>query len=52
MSHHATEQGVLFSDLSKKAVVARFDQRRSSSDGAPFADDWRRIAVSVGTVKT
>ena len=33
MPHHTTEQGVLFANVSKKAVVARFDQRRSSSDG-------------------
>ena len=102
MSHHTTEQGVLFSDLSKKGVVARFQFRALMTaaacvlmqelrlrargtgcaraqigtlrlrllklgawvessvrrvvlhlpDGAPFADDWRRIAVSVGAVKT
>lgn len=33
MSHRASEQGGLFAGLSKQAVVARFDQRRSSSDG-------------------
>ena len=33
MSHRASKQGVLFANLPKQAVVARFDQRRSSSDG-------------------
>ena len=50
MSHHTTEQGVLFADLSKKAVVARFDQRRSSSDGGAIllkACD-ERLGLSAG----
>jgi hypothetical protein len=33
MSKHITQQGVLFRDLSKKAIVARFDQEQASSDG-------------------
>jgi hypothetical protein len=33
MSHHITKQSVLFKDLSKKAVIAKFDQDYSSSDG-------------------
>ena len=33
MSHHATKQGVLFKNLSKKTVVAKFDQDHASSDG-------------------
>jgi len=33
MSKHITQQGVLFRGLSKKAVVARFDQEQASSDG-------------------
>lgn len=33
MKNRTTRQGVLFSGLSKKAVVVRFDQEHSSSDG-------------------
>ena len=33
MSNHITKQGVLFKGLSKKALVARFDQEQASSDG-------------------
>lgn len=33
MSEHSSKQGVLFKGLSKKAVVARFDQAHASSDG-------------------
>jgi len=33
MSDATTKQGVLFKDLGKKAVVARFDQQHASSDG-------------------
>ena len=33
MSNHITKQTVLFKGLSKKAVVARFDQEQASSDG-------------------
>ena len=33
MSKHITQQGVLFRGLSKKAVVACFDQEQASSDG-------------------
>ncbi len=33
MSHHTTKQSVLFEDLSKKAVIVRFDQDHASSDG-------------------
>lgn len=33
MSDATTKQGVLFKDLAKKAVVARFDQDHASSDG-------------------
>ena len=61
MSHLTTEQGVLFAGLSKKAVVARFDQRRSGSDGGAIllkgCDE--RLAVQVarrvacaGTLRT
>ncbi len=33
MSHNTTKQGVLFKNLSKKTVVAKFDQDHASSDG-------------------
>lgn len=33
MSNHITKQTVLFKGLSKKAIVARFDQEQASSDG-------------------
>ncbi len=33
MSHDTTKQSVLFEDLSKKAVIVRFDQDHASSDG-------------------
>ena len=33
MSHHAAKQGVLIEGLSKKAVIARFDQDHASFDG-------------------
>ena len=33
MDNHITKQGVLFKGLSKKTVVARFDQQHASSDG-------------------
>ena len=33
MSHNTTKQSVLFRNLSKKAVVAKFDQDHASSDG-------------------
>jgi len=33
MSNHITKQCVLFKGLTKKAVVARFDQEQASSDG-------------------
>ena len=33
MSHDTTKQSVLFENLSKKAVVAKFDQDHASSDG-------------------
>ena len=33
MDNHITKQGVLFKGLSKKAVLARFDQQHASSDG-------------------
>ena len=33
MSNHITKQCVLFKELTKKAVVARFDQEQASSDG-------------------
>ena len=33
MGDATTKQGVLFKDLGKKAVVARFDQEHASSDG-------------------
>ncbi len=33
MSNHITKQGVLFKGLTKKALVARFDQELASSDG-------------------
>ena len=33
LSNHITKQGVLFKGLSKKALVARFDQEQASSDG-------------------
>ena len=33
MSNHTTKQGVLFKGLSKKTLVAKFDQQHSSSDG-------------------
>ena len=33
MSHHTSKQSVLFKDLSKKAVIVKFDQDHASSDG-------------------
>ncbi len=33
MSNHITKQSVLFKGLTKKALVARFDQEQASSDG-------------------
>ena len=33
MSNDTTRQGVLFKSLSKKNVIAEFDQRHASSDG-------------------
>ena len=33
MGKDSTRQGVLFKGLSKKALVARFDQQHASSDG-------------------
>ncbi len=33
MNNHITKQGALFKGLSKKTVVARFDQEHASSDG-------------------
>ena len=33
MNHHITKQCVLFKGLTKKALVARFDQEQASSDG-------------------
>lgn len=33
MTNHITKQGVLFKGLSKKTVIARFDQEHASSDG-------------------
>ena len=33
MSHDTSKQSVLFGDLSKKAVIAKFDQDHASSDG-------------------
>ena len=33
MAHHITKQSVLFENLSKKAVIAKFDQDHASSDG-------------------
>ena len=33
MSHDTTKQSVLFKDLSKKAVIVKFDQDHASSDG-------------------
>ena len=33
MSHDTTKQSVLFKNVSKKAVIARFDQDHASSDG-------------------
>ena len=33
MSHDTSKQSVLFEDLSKKAVIAKFDQDHASSDG-------------------
>ena len=33
MAHHTTKQSVLFENLSKKAVIAKFDQDHASSDG-------------------
>jgi hypothetical protein len=33
MNNHITKQGVLFKGLSKKTIVARFDQEHASSDG-------------------
>ncbi len=33
MPHHATKQSVLFGNLSKKAVIAKFDRQHASSDG-------------------
>ena len=33
MSHHTAQQSVLFKDLSKKRVIAKFDQEHASSDG-------------------
>ena len=33
MSHHSTKQSVLFKNLSKNSVIAKFDQDHASSDG-------------------
>ena len=33
MSNDTTKQSVLFTELSKKAVIAQFDQDHASSDG-------------------
>jgi len=33
MSNHTTKQGVLFKGLTKKTLVAKFDQQHASSDG-------------------
>ena len=51
MSHHTTKQGVLFENLSKKAVVARFDQDHASSDGGAVllkaCDEKLRLSATL-----
>ena len=51
MSHHTTKQSVLFENLSKKAVVARFDQDHASSDGGAVllkaCDETLRLSAKL-----
>ena len=51
MSHHISKQSVLFKGLSKKAVIAKFDQDHASSDGGAVllkaCDEKLRLSVAL-----
>ena len=48
MSNHITKQCVLFKGLTKKALVARFDQDLASSDGGAVSGDDVELIVLEG----
>ena len=52
MNNDTTRQGVLFKDLSKKAVVVRFDQEHATSDGGAIllkaCDERLGLSTSLG----
>jgi len=51
MSHHISKQSVLFKGLSKKAVIAKFDQDHASSDGGAVllkaCDEKLQLSVAL-----
>ena len=51
MSHDTSKQSVLFEDLSKKAVIAKFDQDYASSDGGAVlvkaCDDRLQLSATL-----
>ena len=47
MSNHITKQCVLFKGLTKKALLARFDQEQASSDGGAVLLQAPRIGAAM-----